>query len=90
MAQYYQPNMIFLRTGGVTTSLDKHQWIPIQVNGIAEAYATQVKISVGVTNIFHRNPESKMMVIAYGFAQWDSYGHIGGIQIPEGYSTISS
>ena len=82
MAQYYQPNMIFLTAGGVTRSLDKQQWVLIQVNNITEAYATQVNISEGVTNIFHRNPESKMMVIAYGFAQGNSYGHIAGVHIP--------
>ena len=91
MAQYYQPNMIFLTVGGVTRSLDKQQWVLITVNSITEAYATQVNISEGVTNIFHRDPESKMMVIAYGFAQGDSYGHIGGVYIPaEGCSTISN
>ena len=90
MVQYYQPNMIFLTAGGITRSLDKHQWVPIQINSITEAYATQVKIPVGITNLFHHNPESKMMVIAYGFAQHDSYGHIGGVHIPEGCSTISS
>ena len=79
MAQYYHPNMIYLISGGVNRSLATQQWVPIQVNSITEAYATQVRISEGVTHIVHTDAAAQMMIIVYGFAVNDGYGHIGGI-----------
>ena len=84
MAEYYQPNMIYLVAGGVNTSLATQQWVPVQVNSVTEAYATQVSIPVGMTRIFHSNPASQLTVIVYGFAQGDGYGHIGGFHILAG------
>ena len=82
MAQYYQPNMIYLIVDGITRSVGTQQWVPIQVNSTTEAYATQVNIPVGITTIYHSDPTSQLTVIVYGFAQGDGYGHIGGIHIP--------
>ena len=79
MAQYYHPNMIYLIAGGVNRSLVTQQWVPIQVNSITEAYATQVRIPEGVTHIIHTDAAAQMMTIVYGFAVNDGYGHIGGI-----------
>ena len=79
MAQYYQPNMIYLIAGGVNRSLATQQWIPIWVNSITEAYATQVRIPEGVIHIVHTNPTAQMTAIVYGFKIRNSYGHIGGI-----------
>ena len=84
LEQYYQPNMIYLMAGEVNRSLLMQQWVPIKVNNITEAYATQVNISESTTKIFHINSAAKMMMIAYGFARFDGYGHIGGISIPRG------
>ena len=50
-AQYYQPDMIHLITGGVNRSLVTQQWVPVQVNNITETYATQVNISEGKTKM---------------------------------------
>ena len=86
--QYYQPNMIYLIAGGVDRSLDTQQWVPIEVNNITEAYATQVNISEGVTQIFHTDTSAQMMTIVYGFNAGDAYGHIGGLHIPTGYLII--
>ena len=86
--QYYQPNMIYLIAEGVNGSLDTQQWVPIEVNNITEAYATQVKISEGVTQIFHTDASAQMMTIVYGFNTDDAYGHIGGFHIPKGYLII--
>ena len=86
--QYYQPNMIYLIVGGVNRSLVTQQWVPIQVNNITEAYATQVNILEGVIQIFHTNPSAEMMTIVYGFNTHDAYGHIGGLYIPTGYLII--
>ena len=80
MAQYYQPSMIFLIAGGVNSSLATQQWIPIQVNSITEAYATQLSISEGIAHIIHTNVAAKMMIIVYGFNFHDGYGHSGGIR----------
>ena len=86
--QYYQPNMIYLIAGGVNRSLDTQQWVPIEVNSITEAYATQVNISEGVTQIFHTDASAQMMTIVYGFNFYDACGHIGGFHIPTGYLII--
>ena len=80
MAQYYQPNMIFLIAGGVNRSLATQQWIPIQVNSITEAYAAQLNISEGIAHIVHTNAAAKMMTTVYGFYLNDGYGHSGGTQ----------
>ena len=79
MAQYYQPNMIYLIAGGVNRSLATQQWVPIRVNSITEAYATQVRIPEGINHIVHTNPAAQITVIVYGFKRHDGYGHIGGI-----------
>ena len=85
MAQYYQPNMIYLKVGGVTRSLATEQWVQIQSNSITEAYATQVEIPEGVAEIFHTNPTARMSAIVYGFTdRYGSYGHIGRIRLPKG------
>ena len=81
---YYQPNMIYLIAGGVGRSLVMQQWVPIQVNNITEAYATQVSIPEGVAQVFHTNPTAQMMTIVYGFARYDGYGHFGGVFLSQG------
>ena len=86
--QYYQPNMIYLIAEGVNRSLDTQQWVPIEVNNITEAYATQVNISEGVTQIFHTDASAQMTTIVYGFNIFDAYGHIGGLHIPTGHLII--
>ena len=90
MAQYYQPNMIFFIAGGVNRSLAMQQWIPIQVNSITEAYATQLSISEGRAHIVHTDAAAKMMTIVYGFDSNDGYGHIGGTLNPTKRIRISA
>ena len=80
MEQYYEPNLIHMVAEGVDRSLAAQQWIPIQVNNFAEAYATQVIVSGGITQIVHTDPTAQMTAIVYGFARHDGYGYIGGIQ----------
>ena len=82
MEQYYQPNMIYLISGGVNRSLVTQQWVPIRVNNSIEAYATQVNISEGVTQVYHTNTLAQMMTIIYGFTRSDGYGHMGGFRLP--------
>ena len=85
MEQYYQPNMIYLISRGANRSLVTQQWVPIRVNNSIKAYATQITITEGVTQIFHSEASAQLMTIAYGFARHDGYGHIGGASITEGY-----
>ncbi|XP_065902474.1 IgGFc-binding protein-like [Dysidea avara] len=80
LAQYYQPDMIYLISGGVNRSLDTQQWVPIMVNGVTEAYSVQVNVSEGVAEIAHVNACATVMsAIAYGFAFPVGYGHPVGI-----------
>ena len=86
MEQYYQPNVTYLIAKGDKRSLDTEEWVPIRVNNTTKARATNITdIEEGMFQIFHTNPEAQMMTFVYGFAQNDSYGHIGGIYIPPGY-----
>ena len=84
MKQYYQPNMIYLISGGVKRSLVTQLWVPIQVNNSIKAYVAQINISEGVAQIFHANASAQLITIVYGFARYDGYGHIGGIGMLKG------
>ena len=75
LAQYYQPDMIHLISGGRNISLDTQEWIPIKVKHTIEAYATQVNISEGISHIVHANEAALMKVSTYGFTSYESYGH---------------
>jgi len=77
LAQYYQPDMILLKSGGSNMSLDTQQWVPINVRRNTEAYATQVTLSEGLTEIEHDDSKALMIVSIYGFASGESYGHPG-------------
>ena len=89
MEQYYQPNMIYLISGGVNRSLVTQQWVPIRVNSSTKAYATQVTITEGIAQVFHTEASAQLMTIAYGFTTRNAYGHIGGASITEGYKIIN-
>ena len=77
-AQYYQPDIMYLITGGVSTSLNTQQWVPIKVNNIIEAYATHVNIPEGVAEVVHNNKAALMTTVVYGFVRDEGYGHPGG------------
>ena len=79
LAQYYQPDMIYLISGGVNRSLDTHQWVPIMVNNVTEAYGVQVMISEGVAEVVHFNNDGILSPQVYGCAELECYGHPGGI-----------
>ena len=74
MAKYYQPNEIYLITEGNNTSLETQEWVPITINNVTEAYATQVNVTYGVVEIFHTNEAALMTVTIYGFSSSGSYG----------------
>jgi len=77
LAQYYQPDMIYLISGGRNTSLKTQEWVPIKVKHTTEAYATQVNVSEGVAEIIHANVDSLMTASVYGFTKYESYSHSG-------------
>jgi len=77
LAQYYQPDIIYLISGGRNISLSTQEWVPIKVKYTTEAYATQVTISEGVVEIIHANEVALMAVSVYGFTEYGSYGHPG-------------
>ena len=79
MAQYYQPNSIYLITGGLKTSLIKQEWTPFIFNNIIEAYVTKVTSIHGSAEIFHTNPTALMTITAYGIAARNGYMHVGGL-----------
>ena len=80
LAQYYQPDMIYLILGGVNRSLDTQQWVPIVVNNVTEAYSVQVMISEGVAEIVYTYTSATVMsATTYGFAFLVGYGHPVGI-----------
>ena len=78
MAQYYQPDSIYLITGDFKTSLKAHEWTPIRVNYITEAYATKVPVLNSVVEITHTDITALMTVIVYGVSQRNGYTHPGG------------
>ena len=84
LAQYFQPDMIYLLAGGVNKSLDTQEWVPVKVNNVIEAYATKVNISEGVVEIIHTNTSALMTTIVYGFTSSEGYGHPGGLTFPTG------
>ena len=78
LSQYYQPDMIYLISGGVNRSLDTYQWVPIMVNNVTEAYSVQVMISEVVDEIIHINTSAMINAVVYGFANNQGYGHPAG------------
>ena len=78
MAQYYQPDKIYLVTDRGRSSLNTQIWTPITVNGVAEAYATKILVLPGVVEIIHANPAALMTTLVYGIADRIGYIHPGG------------
>ena len=81
LPQYYQPDMIYLISGGVNRSLDTHQWVPIMVNNVIEAYSVQVKIQYGVAVVVHQDNNARLSQMIYGFGNVIGYGHSVGYNI---------
>ena len=79
MAEYYQPNKIYLRTDGGKKSLSTQIWMPIRVKNVIEAYATKVPVLPAVIEIIHANKEALMTTMVYGIDQRIGYIHPGGL-----------
>jgi len=84
LAQYYQPNEIYLIAGGRNMSFNTQTWVPINVNNIVEAYGTHVNIPEGKVEISHTNRRALMAISMYGFTVLEGYGHAGKLNSQRG------
>ena len=74
MAEFYQPEKIYLIAGEDSISLDTQEWIPITNNHAIEAYGTQINETYGQVEIYHTNESALITVTLYGFSSLGSYG----------------
>ena len=74
LPEYYQPDKIYLVTSNGNTSLDTQVWVPINIDGIIEAYATHINVTYHVVEIFHTTGTALMSVMLYGAEIEASYG----------------
>jgi len=89
LAQFYQPRMIYLMTGEVNRSLDTQTWVPVLVNSTTEAFATQLTVSEGISELFHINRSALITTMVYGLVTDESYGHPGSVDYTRSDSGIS-
>ena len=75
LAQYCQPDMIYLISEGANRSLDNTQWVPIMVNNVTEAHGVMLNISDGLNEIVGSSSTFLLSAIVYGFAYRQGYGH---------------
>ena len=79
MAQYYQPDKIYIIRNGAKRSLSTQIWTPITVNNVIEAYATKVPVLPAVVEIIHTDGEALMTTMVYGIEPRIGYIHTGGL-----------
>ena len=79
MAQYYQPDKIYVITDGNKRSLSTQIWTPITVNNVIEAYATKVPVLPGVIKVVHASEKALMTTMVYGTDRRMGYIHPGGL-----------
>ena len=80
-AEHYQPDQIFL--DGQSLQSQALVFRAIVHNGETMAYAAQVTVSATTHTLIHGNSRALLGVVSYGFARFASYGHIGGMQLPQ-------
>ena len=80
-AEHYQPDQIFL-DGQSLQSLSL-EFVAIVHNGETMAYAAQVTVSATTHTLIHGNSRGVFGVVSYGLAFGTSYGHIGGMRLPQ-------
>ena len=75
LAQYYQPDMIYLVTRAMNKSLANQEWTPIKINNITEAYGTSINnVSLGEGQIIHTNKDALMSVMVYEYSARGGFG----------------
>ena len=80
-AEHYQPEQIFLDSQSLQSLA--LEFVAIVHNGETMAYATQVTVTATTHTLIHSNNSGVIGVVSYGFANRASYGHIGGMQLPQ-------
>ena len=80
-AEHYQPDQIFL--DGQSLQSLALEFVAIAHNGETMAYATQVEVNATTHTLIHSNSTGVIGVVSYGFGYGSSYGHIGGMQLPQ-------
>ena len=80
-AEHYQPDQIFLDDQSLQSLA--LEFVAIVYNGETMAYATQLEVSATTHTLIHGNTGGIIGVTAYGFASLASYGHVGGMQLPQ-------
>lgn len=91
LSDYFNADMIYMRSAGNSVLLDTQQWIPIQVNSITEAYYTHINnISTGSFEVFHTNPRASLNTMLFGFSQplHGGYGHAGRLEVRGGKHVV--
>jgi len=85
LAQFFQPEMIYLMTGTKNETLNN--WMEIKADDVTEAYSAHTLIPYGVSTILHADPSALMTVMIYGFSDTitngvnlhTAYGHYGSL-----------
>ena len=80
-AEHYQPDQIFM--DGQSLQSLALEFVAIVHNGETMAYASQVEVNATTHTLIHGNSRGLFGVVSYGFAYRASYGHIGGMQLPQ-------
>ena len=80
-AEHYQPDQIFMDSQSLQSLA--LEFVAIVHNGETMAYATQMEVSATTHTLIHSNSSGVIGVVSYGFAKDSSYGHIGGMQLPQ-------
>ena len=80
-AEHYQPDQIFL--DGQSLQSRELEFVAIVHNGETMAFASQVEVSATTHTLIHGNSRGLIGVVSYGFAYRASYGHIGGMRLPQ-------
>ena len=80
-AEHYQPGQIFL--DGQSLQSLALEFVAIVHKGETVAYAAQVTVNATTHTLIHGNSTGLLGVVSYGFAYRSSYGHIGGMHLPQ-------
>ena len=81
-AKYYQPEQIFFDNQQLSST--NLNFTAIQQEGTPQVYAAQVNLTEGVHTLRHADADAALGVIIYGFGDYNSYGHPGGLCPTEG------
>ena len=84
LAEHFNAAMTYFNNGGNSQPLDTYLWVPIEVNGIPEAYYTHItNISTGTFEVFHTDQRTLLntMLFGFSFALHGAYGHAGSLGI---------